>query len=66
MFTPLFLTGLLVFIAGRFHFLLRRHTNEASFSTTASNLLRFGSILLTIALWTADIILKGLASSTRH
>jgi len=64
--TPLFLTGLLVFIAGRFHFLLRRHTNEGSFSTTASNCLRWDSILLTIFLWTADLIVKGLALSSRH
>lgn len=55
----IWLCGLAVLIAGRFHFLFRESTPEGyNLPTRTSNWLRFGSLYLTIVLWAVALVLK--------
>jgi hypothetical protein len=59
-FGTLFWLGLIVFVAGRFHWLFRDRSADGDFATRASNCVRFGSVLVTIALWSVDLCIKGM------
>jgi len=57
-FGVLFWIGLIVFIAGRFHWLLRDKTHEGDFPTRLSSGVRFGSVGVTLILWAIDLGIK--------